>query len=201
MYGANVNPADQPAIRYLQSAQRPAECGPGCLGQPAVWPHFQNHSQHLEEWLSHSREPSWSWAGPAPDAGPRLEFGAEDHWSLWSEGGGGPGSSGRSHRFIGGQGLLPRALYPAQAQQGHRLKTSRGRYKIVRCSGTSNYRMLLPIVFFFEDLTSKDSQNKTIKLDWQKAATIPLSQISSITSSKLKEVFDRIHSPLSGKHV
>ena len=81
------------------------------------------------------------------------------------------------------------------------MKTSRGRYKIVRCSGTSNYRMLLPIVFFFEDLTSKDSQNKTIKLDWQKAATIPLSQISSITSSKLKEVFDKIHSLLSGKHV
>ena len=81
------------------------------------------------------------------------------------------------------------------------MKTSRESYKIVRCSGTSNFRMLLPIVFCFEDLTSKDSQTKTIKLDWQKAATIPLSQISSITSSKLKEVFDRIHSPLSGKHV
>ena len=52
--------------------------------------------------------------------------------------------------------------------------------------------MLLPIVFCFEDLTSKDSQTKTIKLDLQKAASIPLSQISSIASSKLKEVFDEI---------
>jgi hypothetical protein len=73
------------------------------------------------------------------------------------------------------------------------LKTSRESFKIVRCSGTSNFRMLLPIVFCFEDLaSSKDSQTKKIKLDLQKAASIPLSQISSIASSKLKEVFDEI---------
>ncbi|XP_031225487.1 nucleoporin GLE1 isoform X2 [Mastomys coucha] len=54
----------------------------------------------------------------------------------------------------------------------------------------------------FEDLTSsKDSQTKKIKMDLQKAATIPVSQISTIAGSKLKEVFDKIHSLLSGKPV
>ena len=82
------------------------------------------------------------------------------------------------------------------------MKTSRGRYKIVRCSGTSNFRMLLPIVFSFEDLaSSKDSQTKKIKLDLQKAVTIPVRQIYSISNTKLKEFFDKIHSLLSGKPV
>ncbi|ELW61995.1 Nucleoporin GLE1 [Tupaia chinensis] len=53
-----------------------------------------------------------------------------------------------------------------------------------------------------EGLTSsKDSQAKKIKMDLQKAATIPVSQISTIAGSKLKEVFDKIHSLLSGKPV
>ncbi|XP_076784509.1 mRNA export factor GLE1 isoform X2 [Arvicanthis niloticus] len=57
-------------------------------------------------------------------------------------------------------------------------------------------------VLAFEDLTnSKDSQTKKIKMDLQKAATIPVSQISTIAGSKLKEVFDKIHSLLSGKPV
>lgn len=57
-------------------------------------------------------------------------------------------------------------------------------------------------VLAFEDLTSsKDSQIKKIKMDLQKAATIPVSQISTIAGSKLKEVFDKIHSLLSGKPV
>ncbi|KAL4690016.1 hypothetical protein H8959_012807 [Pygathrix nigripes] len=54
----------------------------------------------------------------------------------------------------------------------------------------------------FEGLTnSKDSQAKKIKMDLQKAATIPVSQISTIAGSKLKEIFDKIHSLLSGKPV
>lgn len=54
----------------------------------------------------------------------------------------------------------------------------------------------------FEGLTSsKDIQAKKIKMDLQKAATIPVSQISTIAGSKLKEVFDKIHSLLSGKPV
>ncbi|XP_045627111.1 mRNA export factor GLE1 isoform X1 [Ursus americanus] len=57
-------------------------------------------------------------------------------------------------------------------------------------------------VLAFEELTnSKDSQAKKIKMDLQKAATIPVSQISTIAGSKLKEVFDKIHSLLSGKPV
>ena len=62
--------------------------------------------------------------------------------------------------------------------------------------------MLLPIVFSFEDLaSSKDSQTKKIKLDLQKAVTIPVRQIYSISNTKLKEFFDKIHSLLSGKPV
>ncbi|XP_040818986.1 nucleoporin GLE1 isoform X2 [Ochotona curzoniae] len=54
----------------------------------------------------------------------------------------------------------------------------------------------------FEGLTSsKDSQAKKIKMNLQKAATIPVSQISTIAGSKLKEIFDKIHSLLSGKPV
>nr|XP_042134573.1 nucleoporin GLE1-like [Peromyscus maniculatus bairdii] len=57
-------------------------------------------------------------------------------------------------------------------------------------------------VLAFEGLTSsKDSQAQKIKMDLQKAATIPVSQISTIAGSKLKEVFEKIHSLLSGKPV
>ncbi|XP_013210943.1 nucleoporin GLE1 [Microtus ochrogaster] len=57
-------------------------------------------------------------------------------------------------------------------------------------------------VLAFEGLSnSKDSQAKKIKMDLQKAATIPVSQISTIAGSKLKEVFEKIHSLLSGKPV
>uniref|UniRef100_A0A8C6EEI5 mRNA export factor GLE1 n=1 Tax=Microcebus murinus TaxID=30608 RepID=A0A8C6EEI5_MICMU len=57
-------------------------------------------------------------------------------------------------------------------------------------------------VLAFEGLTnSKDNQAKKIKMDLQKAATIPVSQISTIAGSKLKEIFDKIHSLLSGKTV
>ncbi|XP_045702304.1 mRNA export factor GLE1 [Phyllostomus hastatus] len=54
----------------------------------------------------------------------------------------------------------------------------------------------------FEGLAnSKDSQVKKIKMDLQKAATIPVSQISTLAGSKLKEIFDKIHSLLSRKPV
>ncbi|XP_012876698.1 PREDICTED: nucleoporin GLE1 [Dipodomys ordii] len=57
-------------------------------------------------------------------------------------------------------------------------------------------------VLSFDSLTSsKDSQMKKIKMDLQKAATIPVSQISTIAGSKLKEVFDKINGLLSGKLV
>eukprot|EP00069_Balaena_mysticetus_P014330 bmy_08614T0 len=50
-------------------------------------------------------------------------------------------------------------------------------------------------------LTALFWQAKKIKMDLQKAATIPVSQISTIAGSKLKEIFDKIHSLLSGKPV
>ncbi|XP_054980362.1 mRNA export factor GLE1 [Sorex araneus] len=57
-------------------------------------------------------------------------------------------------------------------------------------------------VLAFDGLANgKDSQTKKIKMDLQKAATIPVSQISTIAGSKLKEIFDRIHNLLSGKPV
>ncbi|XP_063000631.1 mRNA export factor GLE1 [Elgaria multicarinata webbii] len=49
--------------------------------------------------------------------------------------------------------------------------------------------------------SSKDSQEKKIKMDLQKAATIPVSQISTRAGSQLKEIFEKINSLLSGKSV
>lgn len=54
----------------------------------------------------------------------------------------------------------------------------------------------------FKELTSsKDLQVKKIKNDLTKAATTPVSQISGVAGSSLKEVFDKIHNLLSGKPV
>ncbi|XP_044540886.1 nucleoporin GLE1-like [Gracilinanus agilis] len=54
----------------------------------------------------------------------------------------------------------------------------------------------------FEALAnSKDQQAKRIKMDLQKAATIPVSQISSTAGPQLKEVFDKINNLLLGKAV
>ncbi|NWY28325.1 GLE1 protein, partial [Pheucticus melanocephalus] len=46
-----------------------------------------------------------------------------------------------------------------------------------------------------------NTEVKKIKTNLQKAATIPVSQISSISGSKLREVFDKINNLLSGKSV
>ncbi|XP_041330759.1 nucleoporin GLE1 isoform X2 [Pyrgilauda ruficollis] len=46
-----------------------------------------------------------------------------------------------------------------------------------------------------------NTEVKKIKTNLQKAATIPVSQISSISGSKLREVFDKINNLLSGKPV
>ncbi|XP_036434767.1 nucleoporin GLE1 [Colossoma macropomum] len=54
----------------------------------------------------------------------------------------------------------------------------------------------------FEDLNnSKDMQTKKLKMELQKAATIPVSQISSISGSQLKEIFDKIDKLLSGRQI
>uniref|UniRef100_A0A3Q3XAM6 mRNA export factor GLE1 n=1 Tax=Mola mola TaxID=94237 RepID=A0A3Q3XAM6_MOLML len=53
-----------------------------------------------------------------------------------------------------------------------------------------------------EQLTSpKDAQTKKLKLELQKAATIPVSQIASNSGSQLREIFDKIDKLLSGQQV
>ncbi|KAM4662875.1 mRNA export factor GLE1 [Discoglossus pictus] len=49
--------------------------------------------------------------------------------------------------------------------------------------------------------TSKDTQVKKIKADLQKAVTIPVSQISTIAGSQLREIFDKINNLLLGKQI
>ncbi|XP_049435355.1 mRNA export factor GLE1 [Epinephelus fuscoguttatus] len=49
--------------------------------------------------------------------------------------------------------------------------------------------------------TSKDVQTKKLKLELQKAATIPVSQIASDSGSQLREIFDKIDKLLSGRAV
>ncbi|KAG7332302.1 hypothetical protein KOW79_004136 [Hemibagrus wyckioides] len=54
----------------------------------------------------------------------------------------------------------------------------------------------------FEDLNNtKDMQTKKMRMELQKAATIPVSQISSISGSQLKEIFDKIDKLLLGRQV
>uniref|UniRef100_A0AAQ6A1G5 mRNA export factor GLE1 n=1 Tax=Amphiprion ocellaris TaxID=80972 RepID=A0AAQ6A1G5_AMPOC len=54
----------------------------------------------------------------------------------------------------------------------------------------------------FEQLNSpKDAQTKKLKLELQKAATIPVSQIASNSGSQLREIFDKIDKLLSGRPV
>ncbi|XP_017323641.1 mRNA export factor GLE1 isoform X1 [Ictalurus punctatus] len=54
----------------------------------------------------------------------------------------------------------------------------------------------------FEDLNNtKDMQTKKMRMELQKAATIPVSQISSISGSQLKEIFDKIDKLLLGQPV
>ncbi|XP_078502733.1 mRNA export factor GLE1 isoform X2 [Lissotriton helveticus] len=54
----------------------------------------------------------------------------------------------------------------------------------------------------FSGLSSpKDPQIKKIKMELQKAATIPVSQISTISGSQLREIFDKINNLLLGKPI
>ncbi|KAL0979553.1 hypothetical protein UPYG_G00186480 [Umbra pygmaea] len=54
----------------------------------------------------------------------------------------------------------------------------------------------------FEGLNNtKDPQTKKLRMELQKAASIPVSQISSISGSKLREIFDKIDKLLTGRPV
>ncbi|XP_057688055.1 mRNA export factor GLE1 [Corythoichthys intestinalis] len=54
---------------------------------------------------------------------------------------------------------------------------------------------------FEEFSSSKDVQTKRLKLELQKAATIPISQITTNSGSKLREIFDKLDKLLSGQAV
>ncbi|CAB1319607.1 unnamed protein product [Coregonus sp. 'balchen'] len=55
---------------------------------------------------------------------------------------------------------------------------------------------------YFEGLNnSKDIQTKEVRMELQKAAAIPVSQISSISGCKLSDIFDKIDKLLSGRLV
>ncbi|XP_069465267.1 mRNA export factor GLE1 isoform X1 [Ambystoma mexicanum] len=69
-----------------------------------------------------------------------------------------------------------------------------------------HYRQLqdscVQCVSTFSGLNStKDPQVKKVKMELQKAATIPVSQISTISGSQLKEIFDKINNLLLGKPI
>lgn len=53
----------------------------------------------------------------------------------------------------------------------------------------------------FEELNSKDMKTKKSKMELQKAATIPVSQIGTTSGSQLKEIFEKIDKLLSGRAV
>ncbi|KAJ8388746.1 hypothetical protein AAFF_G00129790 [Aldrovandia affinis] len=54
----------------------------------------------------------------------------------------------------------------------------------------------------FEELNNtKDQQSKKLRMELQKAASIPVSQISRTSGSKLREIFDKIDKLLSGRPV
>lgn len=61
---------------------------------------------------------------------------------------------------------------------------------------TCEQKSVLTISYFFSGL-----QTKKLKLELQKAATIPVSQISSNCGSQLREIFDKIDKLLSGRAV
>ncbi|CAH2316282.1 nucleoporin GLE1 [Pelobates cultripes] len=54
---------------------------------------------------------------------------------------------------------------------------------------------------FSELSTCKDSKTKSLKAELQKAVTIPVSQISTISGSQLREIFDKINNVLLGKQI
>ncbi|KAI5217514.1 Nucleoporin Gle1 [Manis pentadactyla] len=106
----------------------------------------------------------------------------------------------RSPRGSGGLRSTQSPWLPAKAYEGNKMKFK------AQNSTMQWYQQLQDVasqcVLAFEGLTSsKESQVRKIKMDLQKAATIPVSQISTLSGSKLKEVFDKIHDLLSGKSV
>lgn len=102
-----------------------------------------------------------------------------------------------------GPGARGQSSAPRQSPAGSQKEDLQGK---VQDSTMQWYQQLqeasAECVLAFEDLaSSKDSRTKKIRMDLQKAATIPVSQISSISGSKLKEIFDKLHRLLSGKPV
>ncbi|NXY73455.1 GLE1 protein, partial [Glareola pratincola] len=100
-----------------------------------------------------------------------------------------------------------KAQTPAPAQQSGGKQQKEGLQVKAEESTMQWYQQLQDaaeqcIASFSEISNCKDNNEvKKIKTDLQKAATIPVSQISTIAGSKLREVFDKINNLLSGKSV
>ncbi|XP_035411201.1 mRNA export factor GLE1 [Cygnus atratus] len=85
-----------------------------------------------------------------------------------------------------------------QTKEGHQVKTDKS---IMRWYQELQDAANRCAASFSAISNCKDSEVKKTKMDLQKAATIPVSQISSIAGSQLREIFDRINNLLSGKSV
>uniref|UniRef100_A0A8C8A7E1 mRNA export factor GLE1 n=1 Tax=Otus sunia TaxID=257818 RepID=A0A8C8A7E1_9STRI len=100
-----------------------------------------------------------------------------------------------------------KAQTPAPAQQSGGKQQKEG-LQVKAEEGTMQWYQQLQdvaeqcVASFSEISNCKDNNEvKKIKTDLQKAATIPVSQISRIAGSQLREVFDKINNLLSGKSV
>ncbi|KFP30449.1 Nucleoporin GLE1, partial [Colius striatus] len=100
-----------------------------------------------------------------------------------------------------------KAQTPAPAQQSEGKQQKEGLQVKAEESTMQWYQQLQDaaeqcVASFSEISNCKDNKEvKKIKTDLQKAATIPVSQISSIAGSQLREIFDKINNLLSGKSV
>ncbi|XP_074702298.1 mRNA export factor GLE1 isoform X1 [Strix aluco] len=100
-----------------------------------------------------------------------------------------------------------KAQTPAPAQQSGGKQQKEGLQVKAEESTMQWYQQLQDVgeqcVASFSEISNCKDNNevKKIKTDLQKAATIPVSQISRIAGSQLREVFDKINNLLSGKSV
>uniref|UniRef100_A0A8D0HCA2 mRNA export factor GLE1 n=1 Tax=Sphenodon punctatus TaxID=8508 RepID=A0A8D0HCA2_SPHPU len=99
-----------------------------------------------------------------------------------------------------------KAQAPAPAQHPRRKQRKEGLHVKAEDSTMQWYRQLQDTcdqcVASFSGLNDcKDNQVKKIKMDLQKAVTIPVSQISTIAGSQLRAIFDKISNLLAGKSV
>nr|XP_034344057.1 nucleoporin GLE1-like [Arvicanthis niloticus] len=192
-----------------ESAQRPAECGPACLPDPgnrlcslisgiihitleSGYPTVENQTE--AEWALQEMQALLS--NLEQEITRASEVKKKDEEEAWV----------KLQESKVQQGPSDPAQTSVHSPSPAGMQNEDLQVKKVQDSMMQWYQQLqdaaVECVLAFEDLTSsRDNQTKTIKIDLQKAATVPVSQISTIAGSKLKEIFDKIHSLLSGQPV